>query len=140
MEALRQYASQHKKLHELCEISAWGVDAMLELPSLTRLDELDATEHPDEGNASEVSSESSSSAASGSDISVQASADVDWVLPEKSCQSRESRLHLVMDYVDDKPLAACRESNQRPFQGTGHTGSGIPNAGATGRQWCPRCW
>eukprot|EP00973_Karenia_brevis_P060746 8447426-Karenia_brevis.AAC.1 len=47
------------------------------------MDELAATEHPGEGNASEASSKSSSSSASGSDISVQAMAEVDWVLPEK---------------------------------------------------------
>eukprot|EP00973_Karenia_brevis_P085002 11794402-Karenia_brevis.AAC.1 len=111
MEAIRQYASQHKQLQELCEISAWGVETMPALPSLAKLDELEATEHPGEGNASEASSESSSSSsASGSDISVQARAGVEWVLPEKSCQSRESRLHVVVDQVDGQPLSACRES------------------------------
>eukprot|EP00973_Karenia_brevis_P013521 1836488-Karenia_brevis.AAC.1 len=59
---------------------------------------------------------------------------------EKSCQSRESRLHVVVDIVDGQPLSACRESSQKPFKGSGHTGSGIPNAATTGRAWCPRCW
>eukprot|EP00973_Karenia_brevis_P021291 2927394-Karenia_brevis.AAC.1 len=67
---------------------------MLDLPSLTRLDELDSTVHPSAGNASQDSSESSSNSASGPDISVQAGAEDDWVLPEKSCRPRESRLHL----------------------------------------------
>eukprot|EP00973_Karenia_brevis_P066439 9234932-Karenia_brevis.AAC.1 len=94
MEAIRQHASQHNQLQELCEVSAWGVEEMLALPSLTRLDELGATVHPSEGNASEASGESSPSPASGSDVSARASAEVDWVQPEKSCRARESRLHL----------------------------------------------
>eukprot|EP00973_Karenia_brevis_P073984 10281883-Karenia_brevis.AAC.1 len=40
MEALRQYSSQHTQLQQLCESAEWGVEEILELPTLTKFDEL----------------------------------------------------------------------------------------------------